>query len=392
MKKRIAIALFFTLLCGILSAQVSTSLQIRQRLDVAEWSIIKGDGPNQANKDKYLGQDIVADDTYVDFSASNANAGVDFSIKIDPDSKSAADKIAINSITAWFKVGDFTLTGTNDGSRFTHELSQSIDMTNGLSLLRPHRYGVALNEDNTGNGHIIGQDADNMQMGSWSTIADGMFVLNFANLFVRAALFKTDFSQYLQAGLGFEAAFQTNMYTLTFLAKFPKAYQQIYGIYLEKPLVRTIQFVLGGTLGINSQTGDAGIGTVAYGLDARFRVTPFDALAVTVHGNFSHSFYMASNKGRDQQLIGAYAIVNANYRINDMFTAFVETGYEKYDTLSAANVVTQKNGDIKGQTGIAIWPIENIRLAASVRAQTELSGDDGAITRIALPVACNIAF
>ena len=384
MKKIIGVALVLVLVATSVFAQVSTGAQFRQRVDIANFSLQNGNATYS-----FFDQDH-KDDTKVAVSASTDNAGVVLEVSVDLNSPAWT----VGDVYGWFSVGGFKMTAGKFASRFTNRLVQDRSRALGLSYLFS-TYGVK-----TSVIKVAGtDDGDNMTNGSnLATIADYTFDLDVAKLLVQGALFKPAFNNIMRSGFGFEAAFQMDMFTIDLVAKFPEPYHHSFGVYFQMYPVDLLQFAVGATLGIDST--DADVKPFVYGIDGRVRLTPLDALAITVHANFSGgvtSFSLAGiNSKQTEYCFGAVA--NVTYDINDKFAIFGEAGYSGLDVAKttvtfSGNTTTTVNknesGAVRAQIGTLIRPVENVKLAASVQADIPTGG--GATT-IGIPLVFDISF
>ncbi|MBQ9495500.1 MAG: hypothetical protein IJR50_07680 [Treponema sp.] len=395
MKKIIGVALVLVLVATSVFAQVSTGAQFRQRVDIANFSLQNGNATYS-----FFDQDH-KDDTKVAVSASTDNAGVVLEVAVDLDTPSwtinnvKGGWFRIGDVYGWFRVGGFKMTAGKFASRFTNRLVQDRSRALGLSYLFS-TYGVK-----TSVIKVAGtKDGDNMTNDSeLATIADYTFDLDVAKLLVQGALFDPAFNNIMRSGFGFEAAFQMDMFTIDLVAKFPEPYHHSFGVYFQMYPVDLLQFAVGATLGIDST--DADVKPFVYGIDGRVRLTPLDALAITVHANFSGgvtSFSLAGiNSKKTEYCFGAVA--NVTYDINDKFAIFGEAGYSDLDVAkttvtfggnTTTTVDKNESGAVRAQIGTLIRPVENVKLAASVRADIPTGG--GATTTIGIPLVFDISF
>ena len=247
MKKILGVVLASALVAGAF-AQVSTGVEFRTAVDVADVTFKKGADPAAS----FLKQDN-KDDTKIGVTAAGKNAGVTAEVTfdlnegfvlngkdigvdingdgvIDEKDKATISKkplLAAGDVYGWFHVGGFNLTAGKLGSRFTNRMRQSVGKIVTMSIAEPAKYGIAIK----GN---VGFDADNMTNGAnLAMIGDYTFAIGESKLLAKAAIFDTTpgFPQ-LQSGYGFEAAFQSKLFALDAVVKVPYASTAVTGVYL----------------------------------------------------------------------------------------------------------------------------------------------------------------
>ena len=371
MKKILGVVLASALVAGAF-AQVSSGVEFRSVLDVANVTFNKNADPTQS----YLKQDN-KDDTHIGISAAGKNVSATAEFNVDLNTMT----LGVGDVFATFHVGGFNLTAGKLGSRFTNRMRQSVGKIINVSIAEPAKYGIAIK----GN---VGNDADNMTNGAnLAMIGDYTFAIGESKLLAKAAIFDTTpgFPQ-LQSGYGFEAAFQSKLFTLDAVVKVPYANTAVTGVYLYIAPVKMLSVSAGGTLAWDNRSSTENF---AFGIDARVRVVPIDALAVTLMGNYSNNTAKDSG-GNTTNKDGMYVTLNGTYMLNDMFDLFCEAGY--FD----ADVKGETNNNIKFQVGTTVKPVEHVTVSAAAQGVVPLyegtQADGTASFQLVVPVALKVAF
>ena len=408
MKKILGVVLASALVAGAF-AQVSTGVEFRTAVDVADVTFKKGADPAAS----FLKQDN-KDDTKIGVTAAGKNAGVTAEVTfdlnegfvlngkdigvdingdgvIDEKDKATISKkplLAAGDVYGWFHVGGFNLTAGKLGSRFTNRMRQSVGKIVTMSIAEPAKYGIAIK----GN---VGFDADNMTNGAnLAAIADYTFAIGDAKLLTKAAIFDTTPGfPHLQSGYGFEAAFQSKLFTLDAVVKVPYANTAVTGVYVYVAPVKMLSVSAGGTLAWdNRKSTSKATDDFAFGIDLRARVAPIDALAVTLMGNYSNNTAKDSG-GNTKDTNGMYITLNGTYMLNDMCDLFLEGGYFDKDGSDPKKVTTN---NIKLQVGTTVKPVEHVTLSAAVQGVIPLyegtQADGTASFQLVVPVALKVAF
>ena len=371
MKKILGVVLASALVAGAF-AQVSSGVEFRSVLDVANVTFNKNADPTQS----YLKQDN-KDDTHIGISAAGKNVSATAEFNVDLNTMT----LGVGDVFATFHVGGFNLTAGKLGSRFTNRMRQSVGKIINVSIAEPVKYGIAIK----GN---VGNDADNMTNGAnLAMIGDYTFAIGESKLLAKAAIFDTTpgFPQ-LQSGYGFEAAFQSKLFTLDAVVKVPYASTAVTGVYLYIAPVKMLSVSAGGTLAWDNRSSTENF---AFGIDARVRVVPIDALAVTLMGNYSNNAAKDSG-GNTTNKDGMYVTLNGTYMLNDMFDLFCEAGYFDKD------VKGETNNNIKFQVGTTVKPVEHVTVSAAAQGVVPLyegtQADGTASFQLVVPVALKVAF
>ena len=371
MKKILGVVLASALVAGAF-AQVSSGVEFRSVLDVANVTFNKNADPTQS----YLKQDN-KDDTHIGISAAGKNVSATAEFNVDLNTMT----LGVGDVFATFHVGGFNLTAGKLGSRFTNRMRQSVGKIINVSIAEPVKYGIAIK----GN---VGNDADNMTNGAnLAMIGDYTFAIGESKLLAKAAIFDTTpgFPQ-LKSGYGFEAAFQSKLFTLDAVVKVPYASTAVTGLYVYVAPVKMLSVSAGGTLAWDNRSSTENF---AFGIDARVRVVPIDALAVTLMGNYSNNAAKDSG-GNTTNKNGMYVTLNGTYMLNDMFDLFCEAGY--FD----ADVKGETNNNIKFQVGTTVKPVEHVTLSAAAQGVVPLyegtQADGTASFQLVVPVALKVAF
>ena len=371
MKKILGVVLASALVAGAF-AQVSSGVEFRSVLDVADVTFKKNADPTQS----YLKQDN-KDDTHIGISAAGKNVSATAEFNVDLNTMT----LGVGDVFATFHVGGFNLTAGKLGSRFTNRMRQSVGKIINVSIAEPAKYGIAIK----GN---VGNDADNMTNGAnLAMIGDYTFAIGESKLLAKAAIFDTTpgFPQ-LQSGYGFEAAFQSKLFTLDAVVKVPYASTAVTGVYLYIAPVKMLSVSAGGTLAWDNRSSTENF---AFGIDARVRVVPIDALAVTLMGNYSNNAAKDSG-GNTTNKDGMYVTLNGTYMLNDMFDLFCEAGYFDKD------VKGETNNNIKFQVGTTVKPVEHVTVSAAAQGVVPLyegtQADGTASFQLVVPVALKVAF
>ena len=371
MKKILGVVLASALVAGAF-AQVSSGVEFRSVLDVADVTFKKNADPTQS----YLKQDN-KDDTHIGISAAGKNVSATAEFNVDLNTMT----LGVGDVFATFHVGGFNLTAGKLGSRFTNRMRQSVGKIINVSIAEPAKYGIAIK----GN---VGNDADNMTNGAnLAMIGDYTFAIGESKLLAKAAIFDTTpgFPQ-LKSGYGFEAAFQSKLFTLDAVVKVPYANTAVTGVYLYIAPVKMLSVSAGGTLAWDNRSSTENF---AFGIDARVRVVPIDALAVTLMGNYSNNTAKDSG-GNTTNKDGMYVTLNGTYMLNDMFDLFCEAGY--FD----ADVKGETNNNIKFQVGTTVKPVEHVTVSAAAQGVVPLyegtQADGTASFQLVVPVALKVAF
>ncbi len=371
MKKILGVVLASALVAGAF-AQVSSGVEFRSVLDVADVTFNKNADPTQS----YLKQDN-KDDTHIGISAAGKNVSATAEFNVDLNTMT----LGVGDVFATFHVGGFNLTAGKLGSRFTNRMRQSVGKIINVSIAEPVKYGIAIK----GN---VGNDADNMTNGAnLAMIGDYTFAIGESKLLAKAAIFDTTpgFPQ-LKSGYGFEAAFQSKLFTLDAVVKVPYANTAVTGVYLYIAPVKMLSVSAGGTLAWDNRSSTENF---AFGIDARVRVVPIDALAVTLMGNYSNNTAKDSG-GNTTNKDGIYVTLNGTYMLNDMFDLFCEAGYFDKD------VKGETNNNIKFQVGTTVKPVEHVTVSAAAQGVVPLyegtQADGTASFQLVVPVALKVAF
>lgn len=371
MKKILGVVLASALVAGAF-AQVSSGVEFRSVLDVANVTFNKNADPTQS----YLKQDN-KDDTHIGISAAGKNVSATAEFNVDLNTMT----LGVGDVFATFHVGGFNLTAGKLGSRFTNRMRQSVGKIINVSIAEPVKYGIAIK----GN---VGNDADNMTNGAnLAMIGDYTFAIGESKLLAKAAIFDTTpgFPQ-LKSGYGFEAAFQSKLFTLDAVVKVPYASTAVTGLYVYVAPVKMLSVSAGGTLAWDNRSSTENF---AFGIDARVRVVPIDALAVTLMGNYSNNAAKDSG-GNTTNKNGMYVTLNGTYMLNDMFDLFCEAGY--FD----ADVKGETNNNIKFQVGTTVKPVEHVTVSAAAQGVVPLyegtQADGTASFQLVVPVALKVAF
>ena len=398
MKKILGVVLASALVAGAF-AQVSTGVEFRSVIDVMDVTFKKAADPDAS----FLKQDN-KDATKIGVTAAGKNAGVTAEVTFDLNSaaatvlssktdvdfpgstfkKETADIstiLGVGDVYGWFHIGGFNFTAGKLGSRFTNRMRQSVGKIINVSIAEPAKYGIAIK----GN---VGNDADNMTNGAnLAMIGDYTFAIGESKLLAKAAIFDTTpgFPQ-LQSGYGFEAAFQSKLFTLDAVVKVPYASTAVTGVYLYIAPVKMLSVSAGGTLAWDNRSSTENF---AFGIDARVRVVPVDALAVTLMGNYSNNAAKDSG-GNTTNKDGMYVTLNGTYMLNDMFDLFCEAGYFDKD------VKGETNNNIKFQVGTTVKPVEHVTVSAAAQGVVPLyegtQADGTASFQLVVPVALKVAF
>jgi len=408
MKKILGVVLASALVAGAF-AQVSTGVEFRSVIDVMDVTFKKAADPDAS----FLKQDN-KDATKIGVTAAGKNAGVTAEVTFDlnegfvlngkdigadingdgvideKDTATISKKplLAAGDVYGWFHIGGFNFTAGKLGSRFTNRMRQSVGKIINVSFAEPFKYGVALYKH-------VGADADNMTNGAnLAAIADYTFAIGDAKLLTKAAIFDTTPGfPHLQSGYGFEAAFQSKLFTLDAVVKVPYANTAVTGVYVYVAPVKMLSVSAGGTLAWdNRKSTSKATDDFAFGIDLRARVAPIDALAVTLMGNYSNNTAKDSG-GNTKDTNGMYITLNGTYMLNDMCDLFLEGGYFDKDGSDPKKVTTN---NIKLQVGTTVKPVEHVTLSAAVQGVIPLyegtQADGTASFQLVVPVALKVAF
>ncbi|MGI5096862.1 hypothetical protein IZU27_00780 [Treponema socranskii] len=377
MKKILGVVLASALVAGAF-AQVTTGVEFRTKVTAADWTFNKDTDADAA----YLAQDNL-DDTHIGIDAAGKNAGVTAEVNFDLDT---ATILGVSDVLGWFNVGALKFTAGKFASRSTNAMGlrmrQSVGKLIAVSFVEAYKFGTAI-------GGNVGNDANNMTNGTnLAAIGDYTFPIGDAKLLVKAAIFNSNPGfPHLKSGYGFEAAYQSKLFTIIADVKVPKAYTAVTGVYFRMMPIDMLDFAVGGTLAFdNRSTTD----NTTIGIDARVRILPLDALSFTVMGNYSLETRKPSS-GDKQYTDGKYVALNASYVLNDMFTLFGEAGYFDENTKAY-----QGKDNIKFQVGANIKPVENVTVSGAVQAAIPIYSDTPAkgtpVFGLSIPVAMKIAF
>lgn len=375
MKKILGVVLASALVAGAF-AQVSTGVEFVTDLDVVQVDFKKDSDAAQS----YLKLDNTTD-TLIGVTASGKNAGITAQVTFDADKK----ELGVGNIYGWFGIGGFKLTTGKFGSRLTNRMRQSVGRIVDVSFVEAYKYGIAIKDH-------VGVDADNMTNGAnLAMIGDYTFPIGDAKLLAKAAIFDTTpgFPS-LKIGYGFEAALQTKLFTIDAVVKVPYASTAVTGVYVSIVPVKMISIAAGGTLAWdNRRSASKTTNDFAFGIDARVRVAPIDALAVTVMGNYSYNI-AKDDSNNVKNTDGLYVTLNGTYILNDMFDLFCEVGYFDASTKAYENA-----NNLKFQVGTTLKPVENVKISGSVQAIVPFVAEatrGSPVFGLKVPVALSIAF
>lgn len=405
MKKILGVVLASALVAGAF-AQVSTGVEFVTDLDVVQVDFKKDSDATQS----YLKLDNT-NDTLIGVTASGKNAGITAQVTfdlnegfvlngkdigadingdgvVDEKDKATISKkplVAAGNIYGWFGIGGFKLTTGKFGSRLTNRMKQSVGRIVDVSFVEAYKYGIAIKDH-------VGVDADNMTNGAnLAMIGDYTFPIGDAKLLAKAAIFDTTpgFPS-LKIGYGFEAALQTKLFTIDAVVKVPYASTAVTGVYVSIVPVKMISIAAGGTLAWdNRRSASKTTNDFAFGIDARVRVAPIDALAVTVMGNYSYNI-AKDDSNNVKNTDGLYVTLNGTYILNDMFDLFCEVGYFDASTKAYENA-----NNLKFQVGTTLKPVENVKISGSVQAIVPFVAEatrGSPVFGLKVPVALSIAF
>ncbi|MBC6720943.1 hypothetical protein [Treponema sp. Marseille-Q4130] len=392
MKKILGVVLASALVAGAF-AQVKTGVEFDTNLTVADWATVK-DGDNTSS---YLEQKH-NDDTKIGVTASDDNAGVTAEIKFNLNNVGVAgkDPVGVGTVYGWFTVKGFKVSAGKFNSRWSPRLKNAADDAINLSILEPYKYGSAIKEFQDASTppnkyKNPGFDIDNMTNGAkLAMIGDYTFAIGESKLLVKGSIFDSDpkFS-HLKSGYAFEAGFQTKLFWIDAVVKVPYKDTVAAGAFFYMKPLDMLTFVVGGTFAFDNRIANTDISIIAF--DARARVKPLDALAITVMGNYSLATAKPSS-GDKSYVDGKYAAVNAEYMLNDMFTIFGEVGY--FDT-EAAVTAGDSYANMKVQAGTIIKPVEKVSVAAALQLRLNVEdkvGTGAEQVGFGIPVALQIAF
>lgn len=391
MKKILGVVLASALVAGAF-AQVTTGVEFRTNVDVADWASVK-DGDNTSS---YFKQDN-KDDTHIGVTASGKNAGVTAEVNFDLDK---ATILGVGTVYGWFTVKGFKVSSGKFNSRWTPRLKNAADDAINLSILEPYKYGSAVKflDGATVTQQNPGFDMDNMTHGTkLAAIGDYTFAIGESQLLVKASIFdSTPGFDHMQSGFGFEAVFQSKLFSVDAVVKVPYKDTVATGAFFSMKPIDMLNFVVGATLAWDNRVSGTDVFITAF--DARARMTPLEALAITLMGNYT---LVTADAGGKAYVDGKYVAVNAEYMLNDMFTLFGEVGY--FDTEAAVTGNEKDAGanplkyyaNMKVQAGTIIKPVENVSVSAALRLRFNVEEDVAAGAEqvgFGIPVAMKIAF
>ena len=411
MKKILGVVLASALVAGAF-AQVTTEVEFRTKVTAADWTFKKDTDADAA----YLVQDNL-DDTKIGVSAAGKNAGVTAEVTFDLNNALALngkdysfigdingdgvvdekDKLALSKdpllaagdVLGWFNIGGLKFTAGKFASRSTNAMGlrmrQSVGKLISVSFVEAYKFGTAIKDN-------VGVDANNMTNGeNLAAIGDYTFPIGGAKLLVKAAIFdSTPKFPHLKSGYGFEAAYQSKLFTIIADVKVPYANTAVTGVYFRMMPIDMLDFAVGGTLAFDNRNA---YDSTTIGIDARVRILPMDALSFTVMGNYSLETQKQEIGGKTYKgyTDGKYIALNASYMLNDMFTLFGEAGF--FD----AEAKEYKGKDnIKFQVGTTMKPVENVTVSGAVQAAIPIYSDTPAkgtpVFGLSIPVAMKVAF
>lgn len=380
MKKILGVVLASALVAGAF-AQVTTEVEFRTKVTAADWTFNKDSDADAA----YLTQDNL-DDTKIGVSAAGKNAGVTAEVTFDLDKATILD---VGDVLGWFNVGGLKFTAGKFTSRSTNAMGlrmrQAVGKIIAVSFVEAYKFGTAIDKN-------VGVDANNMTHGTnLAAIGDYTFPIGDAKLLVKAAIFNsTPKFPHLKSGYGFEAAYQSDLFTIIADVKVPYANTAVTGVYFRMMPIDMLDFAVGGTLAFDNRNA---YDSTTIGIDARVRILPMDALSFTVMGNYSLETQKQEIGGKTYKgyTDGKYIALNASYMLNDMFTLFGEAGF--FD----AEAKEYKGKDnIKFQVGTTMKPVENVTVSGAVQAAIPIYSDTPAkgtpVFGLSIPVAMKVAF
>ena len=405
MKKILGVVLASALVAGAF-AQVTTGVDFRTRVDVADWTFKKDSDAKAA----YLKQKHQADDTKIGVSAAGKSAGVTAEVTFNLNNTT----LGMGDVYGYFTVKGLTFTAGKFDSRFTKRLHQAKSNAIGLSILEPYKLGSAKFNISTvtvtaggtktnvtlPNAIVLNfaHDADNITHGTdLALVGDYTFAIGESKLLIKASIFNSNPKfKNVESGCGFEAAYQSSLFSIDAIVKVPDADQVVAGLYFRMMPMDMLDFVVGATLGFDKENkyyANEDVNILIAAFDARARVKPLDPLTISVMGNFSFVSAKASGTGWDAKAYSdsKYVALNAEYALNDMFTLFGEAGY--FDAEAKAY---NDQSNIKFQVGTNIKPVENVKVSGAIRADVPLYSDTPAkgtpVFGLSIPVAMHIAF
>ena len=391
MKKILGVVLASALVAGAF-AQVTTGVEFRTNVDIADWASVKDGDDTSA----YFAQDN-KDATHIGVSAAGKNAGVTAEVNFDLDK---ATILGVGDVYGWFNVKGFKVSSGKFNSRWTPRLKNAADDAINLSILEPYKYGSAIKflDGAAETQQNPGFDMDNMTHGTkLAAIGDYTFPIGESMLLVKASIFNSNPGfDHLKSGYGFEAAYQSKLFSIDAVVKVPYKNTVATGAFFNMKPIDMLNFVVGATLAWDTRAS-ADVFITAF--DARARMTPLDALALTLMGNYT--LVTAESGGNKAYLDGKYIAVNAEYMLNDMFTIFGEIGY--FDTEAAVTGHEKDAGtnpgkyyaNMKVQAGTIIKPVENVSVSAALQLRVNVEEDVATGAEkvgFGIPVAMKIAF
>lgn len=400
MKKILGIALAVSIAASTAFAQATVSAEYGHTLNIGKWQMYKNDNDGGENPDtiqRYWEQEK-GNGASLGINAATDNAGV--CLKIDFDSLTKLNKKGIGSagdLYGWFKINWFKMTGGWFNSRFTNRLTQ--DKVPQLSWLDTKKLGVSIDK-------VIGNDADNLTNGKLAAVCDFTIDMDAFKILVKASVFdaahkkitawtagddliinteddkitiETDkaFDYYgnVYSGFGLGLVFQMDNLAFDLAFKLPTYNTGSVGAWFSMKPLDFLQFVIGGAVGWDKEGGKINKipynSAVTFGVDARVRVTPLDALSLTLH--FNYSAMMAKDKDGKaidinyvydgENLQGIYTVLNVMYKMSDMIGVYGELGFWSPKTKEKGiNYMA-----MGGQVGIQVKPVEQATLAAGIK-------------------------
>lgn len=384
MKKILGIVLAVSVFATTAFAQATVSITSGHTLNIVE-AMING-GENASDTATKFARQADGNGSNFKIAASTDNAGVEAEVDFSLDPEKTVKELG--DIKAWFKIDWFKLSGGYFASRNSPKLKDGTVLN--FSWLAPKNLGVSIDG-------ATAADADNITNGKLATLFDFNIDMDAFKILLQLSVFSStkpdgtgkiiggfdkDGKVYSGFGVGFAFSMENMKIDLAF--KMPTYQTGSVGLWFSMTPVDFLQFLVGGAVGWNNAGRKAVplkpeivpyASDINFGVDARLRVTPLDALAITLH--FNYSGMVAKNKNGDQVDIngpydgkngtGIYCVLNTTYNINDMLAVFGELGFWTAGVKKLNKEDARKNyHSMGGQVGLKVKPVENATLGVGI--------------------------
>lgn len=374
MKKILGIVLAVSVFATTAFAQATVSITSGHTLNIVE-AMING-GENASDTATKFARQADGNGSNFKIAASTDNAGVEAEVDFSLDPEKTVKELG--DIKAWFKIDWFKLSGGYFASRNSPKLKDGTVLN--FSWLAPKKLGniIELKKPDGTKDPDVANDADNLTNGKLATLFDFNIDMDAFKILLQLSVFSSttkdgtgkiiggfDKKGKVYSGFGVGFAFSMENMKIDLAFKMPTYHTGSVGLWFSMTPVDFLQFLVGGAVGWDTDMAPK-TKAVSWAADARLRVTPLDALAITLHFNYSGKQVKANGEAIDingpydgKNGTGIYCVLNTTYNINDMLAVFGELGFW------TASVKKDYHA-MGGQVGLQVKPVENATLGVGI--------------------------